>query len=587
MSYTPTVDSTDRYATVDIAGERFTYPVSTATIAGVAAPIAGNNLLKASNNFSDSSWTKTRASAGATVDVTLDSGEVVTLTKLVEDGTASNTHVASQVPVARADLPFVARILVKQADAARNGIRLLVFGDSGSSFVYADFNVEAGTVTASGGSGAGVLTSAALSLVGGGAYECVLKGVPSVTANNMVSDFSVRIINDSNTPTYSGDSTSGVYIAQAQLTEGAEATTYNETTTERISGDGQRLTHSGDLANAAWTKTRTTISGSTHTATLDTGESLVMQKLVQDGTAANTHEVSQNSDVSALEQSIYKVKVKLADAGFPHARVAVYNGSVGADLIRTNINLSTGVLSSTTTGGTGSGASASVVSLGDGVYEVSLTGTPSTSAGTAKGYVLLLSADGSTGVFNGDSASGCYVAEPILVAGSTAPSYTRSYADRLAPGGSTRDRAYVQIPHIDDFDPAGIHIGTRWNTEQEWILTDGTDTATSTEQIAPPDADAFGSVGAGPYEHAPDGVTPGDDVYMHLLTGAGTFTPEAFGFAPTSNSTFRSMAYNVTDSEWLGGFDTSEDYVAPPSPPAEELQLAVMPIIRNVVRYII
>jgi hypothetical protein len=266
-----------------------------------------------------------------------------------------------------------------------------------------------------------------------------------------------------------------------------------------------------------------------------------------------------------------------------YARIQVDNASATSDYIYIRYRFSTGVLDEYNVS-TATGCAGTATLLGDGVVELTITGTPSTAAGVARATIVMLNDSGSAG-FTGDTTKGIYATEPILVAGSTAPSYTRSYADRLAAGGSTRDRAYVLIPHIDEFDASGDHIGTRWNTEQTWEVTDGTSTATSTEQIAPPVAGDFESVGAGPYEWPPDGVTPGDDGYMHLLTGAGTFTTDVYSFAPTEASTFKSMAFNVTDGEWLGAYSGSE---SPATPPAsnEESRLVIIPVIRNIIRYI-
>lgn len=711
MSYTPTVNSTDRYATVDIAGERFTYPVSTATIAGVAAPIRGNNLLKASNNFSDASWAAANLqNLASTFDF-----DGVTFTKMRES-TATGGHFLDQTSISgNSQSPSV--VFIWFASANRDFYAQL-YGTSAGDSYYVYVSGSLGSILTSGVTGTATLSGATVTQLGTATvdgvpdtpiWQLVLRGVggssAAVTYNRLRLGVAIGT-----TASYAGNTSNGVYIAQAQLTEGTERTTYQETSSQRIdqgnnalgplwsrsgvsaverdisdpdggvgaqrltlssattnltqpitesvgvgdywragvwmkgeganigkdvritvrrggagtleqsfvlhvltggwvfverdhtfanvqtaiqfdvvrtdglgnpatsvliynpvigksrlpaysdydrpriSGDGQRLTHSGDLSNPAWTKTNVTgaAAGSIaydHNATLDTGEVLAMASVYETTTNA-THVVVQSSDAPANAYVVGMVKVK-GGLSRDYIQLRILNATTTTDYAYAIFRFSTGAYSTgATLAGTAVSATVDVTDLGDGVYQLRMTTVCSTGEGVARLQVMFLN-DAIADTFAGEITKGARVVEPILVAGSTVPSYTRSYADRLASGGSTRDRAYVQIPHIDDFDAAGIHVGTRWNTEQNWIITDGTDTATSTEQIAPPDAANFATASIGPYQYAPSGVTPGDDAYVHILTGDGVVTAESFTFSPTETSSIRTMAYDIVGSEWL------------------------------------
>lgn len=552
MSYTPSITSTPRYATIDVDGQRLTYPASSATINGIAAPIKGNNELKASNTPAGSSWTKTRASIGATTTATLTSGEVVTLHKLVEDGTVTNTHLISQVPVCRADLPVVARVVIKQVDAARNGIRVVVSGDSGSSNIAAIFNAEAGTVTSSAGTGAGVVAGTAITSLGGSCYECVLRGTVSVTANNILSGFDIQVTNDSNSQTYSGDSTSSIYIAQMQLTQGTAATTYGETTSQVIGGDGNGVLQSGNLANASWSKEQLTgvSAGSiayTNAATLTTGEVLSMAGVYETVTSAQ-HSIHQTSDINANAPITASIIVKGINRDY--VWILALNASAGADVLRATYRFSTGVVSSITNGGTASGCALTAEVLGDSAVRLTLKGTPSTAAGVVSFRVYTLN-DSASSSYAGEVTKGVYIAEPVIVSGSVAPTYIRTYANSMAAGGSSKSRAYVRIPDLENFDDAGTHKTTPWYDSVEWAVTDGTDTGTDTDQFTGPTEAYYGSVGAGPYAYRLVGVEPGDTAYVHPVSGTGIPSPETLSYTPTTPSVIWIMAFSDALRVWL------------------------------------
>jgi hypothetical protein len=728
--------NTGETASLTVTGQRYPSAINAVNINGVSTPVIGNNLLKASNNFSDSSWTKSRASVSATtLDVTLDSGEVVTMSKVIEDGTASATHRATQVGlVTRADIPVTARVLIKQADAIRNGIQLVLYGDAYASFITAVYNAENGTITTSSASGAGTVSSATITPLGNGVYECILSGTVSVTANSLLLEYEIRVSDNSNLSTYSGDSASGVYVAQAQLVEGTESPKYSETSSQliisgddastaswnassiqartpgqtdhqggtratkitaaaasaehyvhqdftlanfpdnrtvtvevvakaagydwirlgiqtkvpnypgkffnlangtigsnvgagpltssitpitgapgwyrcrasfsvstpgaaaqiraffyvqnadasiiftgdavsgiliadplfyqgsanerysnialpRITGDGNRLVHSGDITNASWTKQFMTAPGTTTTATLTTGEVITLQAALET-TTSGYHEIKQSTGYPARSSITQSVIVK--SLGRDYIGFYAINNGNGADYIIGRYRFSTNTVDQQSNGGTGSGSTLTAEQIGDGAVKLTIKGTVSTNTGDATFSVRSMDDAGSSSAYVGDITKGFYMAEPIFVAGSVTPSYSRTYGDRFVAGGSTRDEAVLTMPLTSAFQDNAAHQGTRFNQNITIAKTISGVTHTSSNiKILPTLIANFGVLGSPPYKYAPGAAASGDDMYIEVSSGGGTITPSTADFIPNQISAVKFHLFDVSVGEWI------------------------------------
>jgi hypothetical protein len=182
------------------------------------------------------------------------------------------------------------------------------------------------------------------------------------------------------------------------------------------------LTYSEQFDNAAWTKTRSSITAN---ATTSPDGTVDADKLVEDTSVSNTHQINASVTVTANTTYTFSVYVKAAE----RTGVRLIVGS-GIDSINATYNLLTQAISSVTNGGTGSGAVASIFSVGNGWLRLVLSGIPSTTATTVSPIVRLLNESLSVS-YTGDGTSGIYIWGAQLEAGAFATSYIPTVASQV------------------------------------------------------------------------------------------------------------------------------------------------------------
>ncbi len=176
---------------------------------------AVTNLLLRSEEFDNASWTKTRSSI--TADSEIAPNGTLTADKVVEDTTASATHLVLLGSGIIAGNTYTYSVYAKSA--GRNWIVL----SPGGNWGFAWFNISSGTIgtVTSGGSSA----TAAIQPVGNGWYRC---SVTSTAVDNRGLQILVTTGND--VVTYTGDGTSGVFLWGAQLEQASTVGEYIPTT---------------------------------------------------------------------------------------------------------------------------------------------------------------------------------------------------------------------------------------------------------------------------------------------------------------------------------------------------------------------
>lgn len=158
------------------------------------------------------------------------------------------------------------------------------------------------------------------------------------------------------------------------------------------------LLYSQQFDNAAWSKTRSSITANVAGIAAPDG-TFTVDKLVEDGTAANTHLVSQTFSAAASTTYTYSVFVKRAERTQASIIVGSFANQVAANTI--TLDLITGAYTATDLTRT------KVVAYPNEWYRVSSTVTTIASIVNLTPQVLPMS--GGTVTYNGDGVSGLYV----------------------------------------------------------------------------------------------------------------------------------------------------------------------------------
>lgn len=174
----------------------------------------GYNLLTYSEDVSQTSWVKSRATATANVTTAPDG--LNTAGKYIEDLTLGEHGGSRAAPIVNGTTYNVS-CYFKQAE--RTKIRFYSAISGSKSF---DVDLTNGNVTNNGFANIPLVTA-----VANGFYRISI--TDTATSSSSVQIMSFRTYNASNTITYTGDGTSGVYVWGAQLTQSSSIKTYEKT----------------------------------------------------------------------------------------------------------------------------------------------------------------------------------------------------------------------------------------------------------------------------------------------------------------------------------------------------------------------
>ena len=175
------------------------------------------------------------------------------------------------------------------------------------------------------------------------------------------------------------------------------------------------VTYSEDFSNAAWTKTRTSVTADAIAAPDGT---TTADKLVEDGTAASTHLTNQS--VSFVSGTTYTFSV-YAKADTRSWLVLVFNSAAFTTNTRTWFNLGTGAV-----GTTGANSTAYMIDVGGGWYRcVSIMVATTTVTTTA---LINMAPSDNVVTYDGDGVSGLYLWGATIVAEAYSSSYIQTVA---------------------------------------------------------------------------------------------------------------------------------------------------------------
>lgn len=163
---------------------------------------------------------------------------------------------------------------------------------------------------------------------------------------------------------------------------------------------------SNNAENAVWVNTAVTVSPN---VALDANGDLFADKLVESATNAQHYQV-QTWAISATVA--YNFSRRFKASGRTSVVQWLDDGSAG---LQCTLNLTTGAVTAVTNAGTASGATATAEFLGDGWWELDISGIPATAGSTVRSVTFVSTIGG----YLGDGTSGILVSAAQLVTGTT------------------------------------------------------------------------------------------------------------------------------------------------------------------------
>jgi hypothetical protein len=223
--------------------------------------------------------------------------------------------------------------------------------------------------------------------------------------------------------------------------------------------------HSQDLSNAAWTKVRCSISANTGLASDGT---TTLDKIVEDGTAANTHVAEQSVNFGGAGMKTISVEARAGERTWCY--LSAFD-STAAGVCGVYFDLANAVKGTVVSGGGESEL------LDNGNCLISVTGN--FAAGTGGVDIFLAAGDGAA-VYTGNGASGAYFGEVQTEDGRAATSRIRTAgatatrnADVLTISGTdfSEDWNALECSVVIDFE---VRAALGAAVAYIWSITDGT-----------------------------------------------------------------------------------------------------------------
>jgi hypothetical protein len=440
------VTSADRHSVrpsllLDFANTKTLDPRITFTRASTGTFYDGKTVAKAEENlflqseaFNEAAWTKVASSVTANTE-TSPNGTTTGDTLTATSGTGGK-YIQGTRSVFSGTV--IMSFYVKAG--THNYVQFINTGD-GQAFANFDITSGSGVVGTT-----GTKTTSFIVDAGNGWYRCIAVFNPTVV---YTAEYRVYLV-PSASATYAqalvAVGTETIILWGAQLEQRSSVTAYTATTTAPITNyipalqsaasgvarfehnpitgeslgleiEEQRtnlVTYSDDFDNAAWTKTRTSV---TSNAIVAPDGTLTGDKLVEDTSADTTHIVTRSVSLGgSVDSSTYSISI-FAKAG-ERTRILMLDSNQ-TTTGNTTFNLSAGTVVS----GTGS-----ISSVGNGWYRCTIF--PVKNASVTSALAVRLD-NGATSAYTGDGYSGAYIWGAQLEAGPFVTSYIPTVASQV------------------------------------------------------------------------------------------------------------------------------------------------------------
>lgn len=401
---------------------------------------AEENLLLYSQQFTNAVYTK--PTVAVTDNAIAAPDGTTTAARLAED-TSTGGHGIYQGALIVSGASYTWSAYVKA-----NGRTKLAFNCQATGTVYySRYDLTAVTATTVSGSGTATITG-----VGSGWYRIV--AVASATGGG-TGYWQLDMLDASNSGTYTGDGTSGIYVWGAQLEQRSAATAYTATTTQPItryqpalmtahSGvarfdhnpvtgeslglllEEQRanfLTYSQDFSNAAWTKYVLSLGPSS------IGPSGIAIAKLTPSAASAEHYINYQLSVTGNTAYTLSCYAKVGELSRVALRTVFSNGSMDS--------VSRFALTDGTFAKHENHSSASIVHVGNGWYRISITFT--TPASIPSDFLVRIQplADDGNVTFTGNGYTGIFAGDPQFEAGAFTTSYIPTTTAQATRGADT------------------------------------------------------------------------------------------------------------------------------------------------------
>lgn len=533
---------------------------------GVTTAKAEENLFRQSQDFTDVTyWITNSASVSYTANTTVaPDGTTTADTMTASVGTGTRFGSGNATNGITTGLVYTASLFVK---AGTDTVVQLLFPTAQfGSDAYANFDLSAGTVGSVGASATATISSA-----GGTWYRCSITATATASSTASIGvGFAFTGNNSSATrlPSITAAGTETLILWGAQLEQRSSATSYTATTTQSITNyipvlltaatnaprfdhnptTGESLgllieesrtnllTYSAEFDNAAWGKTRSSITSNTIVAPDGT---LTGDKLVEDTTASNTHQTQRAVGAGSVTPYSFSVYMKAGERA--RGSLVLVNATGSASF--NGFDLSSGTLIGSPSVSLFTAASASIAAAGNGWYRCTLTATPND---TSTLNVAIRLSDGSSPIYTGDGYSGIYIWGAQLEAGAFSTSY-------IATGAATATRS------ADSASMTGTNFSSWYNQSEGAFFAEFATATPTTARIL--------QIGDGTGNNRVDNFMAANQFAVFVqASGSTQVTGSATGILAANVFGKVSFAYKTNDFAWLlnaGAVSTDASGVVP------------------------
>ncbi len=320
--------------------------------------VGSENLLLRSEEMDNASWVKSGLTITSNAAIAPDG----TLTAdLLSNTTTESIYQQTTLPAASGSV-YTYSVYVKQASL--DWIRFTVFESANSANqLTLWFNPSTGTLGTVSAGGTATLVTGNVVAAANGFYRIYLTG--SFVASLI--NFQTNVVTSDGSSATANNSARYQWGAQVNL---GTLQDYSRTVASPRQGSQNMLLRSEEFDNASWSKTDTTVTANA----IASPDGLTTADLLTEGSAGTaTADTTFTASASGVAHTASVYMKAGTSTGW--VRLSVYETANSLNIINLWVNMATGVLGSTSVGGTGVSGGSTITTLLNGWYRISLSFT--------------------------------------------------------------------------------------------------------------------------------------------------------------------------------------------------------------------